>query len=265
MAIAKISRTIIYSLIFNDKSVTNSQVNASNEKIYEFMKRITKLMVVAILSMGVSFITSCDIVVSKRNAEKSAVTQNSSIKVQDFNEIKVSNAAEVKYVAGGGAPLVVVTADEAILDNIVVKVVDHKLHLGLKGLVSYNTLKFEVYGTPMIEEIDVMGAASVEVIGALNPRNLDVECSGASKVNINGVSCAELKIDCMGASYVKIEKIDCDELDVDCSGASSVFLDGRCQTAKYKANGASTIKVSSLNAIKIEKAESNGASNIMCK
>lgn len=227
------------------------------------MKRRNKLLAIAILLIGVSFITSCDIVVRKGNVEKVTVTQNNSIKVRDFNEIQVSNAADVKYVAGGGAPSVVVTADDDILDKVVVKVVDHKLYLGLKGCVSYNTLKFEVHGTTMIEEIDAMGASSVEVIGELNPRNLDIDCTGASKVNINGVSCAELKIDCMGASYVKAEKIDCDELDVDCSGASKVSLDGRCQNAKYEANGASMIKASSLQTVKIEKIEANGASKII--
>ncbi len=227
------------------------------------MKYISKIVIFAMLSIGVSFITSCDIVVRKGNAENTIVSQNSSIKIQDFNEIHVSSAAEVKYVAGSASPSVVVTADDSIIENVVIKVVDHKLYLGLKGDVNYSTLKFEVHGTPMIEEIDVMGAASVDVIGVLNPRNFDIDCTGASRVNINEVSCAELKIDCLGASSVKVEKIDCDELNVECSGASLVSLDGRCQNAKYEASGASTIKASSLNAIKVEKAESNGASMII--
>lgn len=224
------------------------------------MKRIYNFVTLLLMIFGATIMYSC--IDNKNVSVVGNKTTNSLISLQDFNEIQVNCAAEVVYIAGKSSPSITITCDDDIRENIIVKVVDSKLCLGIKGSKNYDSLKFEINGTAMLEDIDIAGAGLLSIDGKLNPRNLDIDCAGASKVEINGISCAELKIDCSGASNVNVGAIDCDELEVDCIGASLVIVGGRCQNAEYEANGASTIDVKNMNAVKVEKEEFFDSSKI---
>lgn len=189
-------------------------------------------------------------------------TDGNTIKVRDFDEIEVSCAAEVVYVAGGGNPVVIVTTDNETRKNVVVEVHERQLHLGVKGNNNYDQLKFEVHGTSKLDDIEIMGACSFTNKGQLNPRDLDIDCTGASSVTLNNISCTELNIDCSGASKANIADISCDELDLTSTGASTITVVGRCLNAEYEANGASTIDATNMRSTKIIKVQSAGASTI---
>lgn len=218
-----------------------------------FMKRTCNFVALLLMIFGTSIMNSC--IDNKNVSVVDNKTSNSLISLQDFNEIQVNCAAEIVYVAGKSSPSIIITCDDDIRKSIIVKVVDSKLCLGIKGTHNYDSLKFVINGTTKLEDIDIAGAGLLSIDGKLNPRNLDIDCAGASMVKINGISCAELKIDCSDASNVNVGAIDCDELDVDCVGASLVTVGGRCQNAKYEANGTSTIDVKNMNAVKVEKEE----------
>lgn len=192
-----------------------------------------------------------------------ANTDGNTIKVRDFDEIEVGCAAEVIYVSGGGNPIVIVSTDDETRKNVIIEVHERKLYLGIKGNNSYDKLKFEVHGTSKLDDINISGAATFANKGQLNPRELDVDCTGASSITLNNIACTELNIDCSGASKASATDISCDELELTSTGASSIIAAGHCLNAKYEANGASTLDVSSLKATKIRKEQSTGASTIM--
>lgn len=227
------------------------------------MKTMIKISYIAFLLIGFTMLQSCDLSHKKEIISQCATTNTNIIKVPDFNEININGAAEVIYITGGGAPMVTVTASDSICDNIIVHVENRKLFLGVKDDIAYDTLRIEVHGTSMLEDIELNGAASMKVCGTMNPRNLDIDCNGASAIEISEIHCTELNIDCFGASFANISNIICDEIDVDCNSASTAKLEGRCHNARYEANGASTINSSLLNAINIEKSIENGASTII--
>ena len=183
------------------------------------------------------------------------------IELNRFNELEVNCAAEVVYKSGE-SPSISITADDNTLNNIIADVTDNTLAISLKGNNSYDNLKIEINGPSMIEDIDLSGACSFKNIGRINPRSLDIECLGASKIALNEISCTEINIDCLEASSAIINNLECDELDIDCFGASNITISGRCIIAEYEANGASTIDVTKLNASKIAKEMITDASTI---
>lgn len=197
------------------------------------------------------------------STEATANADFNTIKVRDFDELEVGCAAEIVYVSGGGNPVVIVTTDDETRKNVIVEVHERKLYLGIKGNNSYDKLKFEVHGTSKLDDINITGAATFENKGQLNPRDLDVDCTGASSITLKNIACTELNIDCSGASKALVSEISCDELELTSTGASSIIAAGRCLNAEYEANGASTIDVSNLKATKIKKEQSTGASTIV--
>lgn len=151
-----------------------------------------------------------------------ANTDGNTIKVRDFDEIEVGCAAEVIYVSGGGNPIVIVSTDDETRKNVIIEVHERKLYLGIKGNNSYDKLKFEVHGTSKLDDINISGAVTFANKGQLNPRELDVDCTGASSITLNNIACTELNIDCSGASKASATDISCDELELTSTGASSI-------------------------------------------
>ncbi len=234
------------------------------------MKKIVTTSFLATVIVGMTTLSSCGnnkvstpTTATNGSAQESTPASDGNIiKVRDFDEIEVSCAAEVVYVAGGGNPVVIVTTDNETRKNVVVEVHERQLHLGVKGNNNYDQLKFEVHGTSKLDDIEIMGACSFSNKGQLNPRDLDIDCSGASSVTINNISCTELNVDCSGASKADITDISCDELDLTSTGASTITISGRCLNAEYEANGASTIDATNMRSTKIRKMQSAGASTI---
>ncbi len=227
------------------------------------MKTFYSLGSIVLFLISLTLLQSCELPNKKNRAIKGESVNELMYELPDFDEILIDCASDVVYVAGSGAPTITVTSQDSTSKNVLVKVVNHKLHISIKDGIMCDSLHLEIHGTPMLEDIELQGATYMKVDGALTPRNLDVDCNGASTIEINEVSCTELNIDCLGASFVKISNIICDEADVYCNGASSVKLNGRCQIAKYEANGASLIDVSSFDAVKVEKLENNVSSSIV--
>ena len=227
------------------------------------MKTFYSIGSIVLICMTLTLFHSCELPNKKIRASKGESVNVLMYEIPDFDEIQINCASDVVYVAGSGAPTIIVTAKDSTSRNVIIKVVEHKLCIGIRDGTMCDSLHLEIHGAPLLEDIELQGAACMKVEGALTPRNLDIDCNGASTIEINKVSCAELNIDCFGASFVNISNIICDDIDVDCNGAATVKLNGRSQVAKYEANGASSIDASAFDAVKIEKMENNGASSIL--
>ena len=227
------------------------------------MKTFYRLGSIVLILMCLTLLHSCGLSNKKIRASEGESANVLMYEVPDFDEILINCASDVVYVAGSGASIITITAKDSTSKNVSIKVVEHKLHIGIKDGAMCDSLHVEIHGTPMLEDVELLGATKMKVVGALIPRNLDVDCNGASTIEINEVSCTELNIDCLGASFANISNIICEEVDVDCNGASKVKLNGRCQVAKYEANGASSIDVSSFESVNVEKLVNNESSSIV--
>lgn len=161
-----------------------------------------------------------------------------------FTELRVSNAFQV--IASDEVTDVVVTVDDLAHNNVVVKVIDGKLHIGFKPSTRYNgsTPKAVIPATADLRSIELSGASSFT--GDLNGNNVDIELSGASSFigHLNG---HDADIDLSGSSRFEGILVHADDIDMDLSGASLALFHGVCQNKMdINLSGASQLDASLL-------------------
>jgi hypothetical protein len=161
--------------------------------------------------------------------------------VGNFNAIDIGGAWQVE-VKVGNKPSVKVEIDDNLLQYVETKIEDGTLHVGFKKNTPSirNSKSMKVWITaPELKSVDISGACSAKVDG-LRAQDFRLDCSGASKVKLNG-SIERVTIDASGASSVDLIGIALRTALVDASGASSVTLNVR-ETLKVDASGASSVR-----------------------
>lgn len=93
------------------------------------------------------------------------------------------------------------------------------------------------------EEIDLSGACSVNAEGVYKTDELDIDLSGASVVTGLNISGRELSMDLSGASKVNLTG-DFTDIEMDCSGAATVNLNSNAQRFEGDFSGAGKIDLS---------------------
>ena len=202
-----------------------------------------------------------DTVTVASDSDKKITTRT--MNISRFDELDISVPANVIYKTENGTPSIKITTTNDILSKMSANVYDNKLIIkSTQNQFNSPKIDIEITGASRLEDINLTGACKFTNQGKLNPRELDIECVGASSITLNNVACSSLSIDCVGASKANIDNLACEELEVDCTGASNVKLSGKSNQAEYEATGASTIDVSQLKVIKTLKEEAIGASTI---
>jgi carbon monoxide dehydrogenase subunit G len=111
---------------------------------------------------------------------------------------------------------------------------------------------------PNLQGVEFSGASSVQVGRFSGVRNMDIEVSGASKVNME-LAAQKVSMELSGASSLTLSG-SCDVLNGEVSGASSFRgKDFPAREVSIDASGASSAAVTASNAI---HAEASGASSI---
>jgi hypothetical protein len=147
-----------------------------------------------------------------------------------FNSVRVSGAFEV-FLRMGEKSSVTVVADEDIIDDINTKVDGDVLEVDFDsdwwnwGKKSNDA---KIYITlSSVESLEFSGACEVKGKNSLRGNTIDVECSGASELNL---------------------EFDCDQLNLDLSGASELTLRGKSRKVNLESSGASEINAADLQA-----------------
>lgn len=233
--------------------------------------------------LALSFGSCISINFNGSNNCKSEKVITDSLDVSGFNRI-LASVDEVRYIPSQHNKVIWFACDD-IADKVIAEVdKDGTLHLGVDGNRSNHTVKIIVYGNDNISEIDVSSACKFEYEGNIETENLKIElggassfifngdvaikemdiyCSGASKINAENVKSTDVSICLSGASKGYIGKLECDEFSADLTGASKLIISGKCNKADYDASGASEICAENMIAKNVE-AEASGASEINC-
>lgn len=175
----------------------------------------------------------------KRVVEKRSVTPFTAISTEGVFEVEVTSQKDLSLeVEGDDNILKIVTAE--VSNNV----------LRLKSSQSYSSdepVKFRisvpdlsalsVAGAGHIDiknlkndkfEIDVQGAPTVSVSG--NTKLVDIDSSGAGKIDTHNLHAARAVVDSKGVSRIDLDVKD--QLDVTISGPSSVYYKGDPQVNK---------------------------------
>lgn len=214
-------------------------------------KHISILVVAAVISI----VSLCSFTI-KGNGK--VVTEDRV--VEEYSGLDISSAFNVVIMQGDHYSLTV-EADENLLPVIETKVKRGVLYISTKE----NIRKFEkmnIYITFVdIDRMEISGAVDLESKGVLNLNNLDLECSGATDIDLS-LEVSTLRVDISGASDLNLEG-RCGMFVIDVSGASDLnAFDMKANDVRVDASGASSVKVFAISSI---NADVSGASDVSYK
>ena len=176
--------------------------------------------------------------------------------LQGFNAIEVSGDFKVNVNQGPYNVMLDVPEELESYLKVFVKDGELKIYYNNPPMKIKRLLEREDYisiakiSLPDVEEIEVSGASRLVAKG-LRAANLSIDCSGASRFDLDG-EFGRLGIDCSGASKgVVIGKAKIAELDA--SGASSIdALELVARKAVMDASGASKSTVNAVDRLEID-------------
>ena len=200
------------------------------------MKRLNFAVQAIMASCALIAIASlfCSSVVAKDRTKTIKVSN-------EYSELVVSTSINVIW--SNSAKDLVLTADEAIIEQVVVENYGEKLKIYLKPSFKQRNvgrITAEVPSSALIDEITISGASSFVSEKPIAAHKLDVDVSGASNfksdLNVHG----KLDIDCSGASTFR-GTVSSDRFSIELSGASSAMVSGTTGDAEIEVSGASSL------------------------
>lgn len=158
----------------------------------------------------------------------------------DFTKISADHAFKLTIVPDT-VYSVTVTCDDNIVSYLDVLQRDDGIEIGLKDWNNYYnvTLSAEVH-MPAMNALALSGASGARVSeGFSSAAAVTVLASGASSVEILGLTCGSIRMELSGASDLTASAVSAGSLDAVLSGASDISASGAVTTESVNASGAS--------------------------
>lgn len=173
-----------------------------------------------------------------KDVDGSGVAETVTYDFDSFDQIDLSSAFVAEITVVDGPPSVEVTVDDNLVERLEVTVNDDELNVGFKrGNIDAVVTPTVVVSMPSLTELDV---------------------SGASVAQVDGVDEAELSVDVSGAGDATVDGM-IDELQVDLSGASTMTMTGTGDRVVVDLSGASVLDLTELDATSAEIDFSGGS------
>ncbi len=179
-----------------------------------------------------------------------------------FTEIEISSAFKVVLTQGNIEKLTL-EGDDELLQRVITETRGNKLIINFKdGTYNKSFKEVTVYLTfKTLSSIELSGAVNLNGTNEMNFNDLELECSGATKINLN-LNASKLDCDFSGASNLSLEG-NVQALDIDVSGASKVNAEDLVvKNCNIDCSGASYIAIHVTDKL---RAEGSGASKISYK
>lgn len=197
-----------------------------------FRKVKAVLLNITLIIIGALVLKSCAM-----GIEGSGNVVKEDRKVERFTKIDAGGAFEIFIRQGDHVGLSIV-ADDNLVESVETYVESGTLYLSFEDYLKDFTKLQAFITVKEIDRIELSGACSIESKSTLKTKELSVDISGASEVDLD-LFCNTLIVVASGASSVKLSG-SVNSLSADLSGASS--LNGKklnIKTAKVEASGSS--------------------------
>jgi hypothetical protein len=160
----------------------------------------------------------------------------------NFDRVEIEAPFDVE-IAKSSTYMVSVTANDNLFDYIEVTKSGDTLRLRLKPFISFRNTTFQATITmPELSSLEISAASSCDVAGFQTTGDVDINVSGASRLNIMSLQASSVTMEISGASrvtgFVKTEAAD-----FEASGASYIELNGSAEGANMEASGASSLRL----------------------
>ena len=182
--------------------------------------------------------------------------------VSDFTGIEVSGAFTVYLRMGDKCALTVIAKDD-VLSKVKTSVSSGVLHVEMdQDWWDNNNSKVELYVTlTTLRQIELSGACVVKSKNTLRGSTIDIEASGASKLDL-ALQCNLLEADFSGATNVTLRGT-CAKVNIETSGASAIYgADLQAENMNLDVSGASKAEVNVTTQLVVD---ASGASKVRYK
>lgn len=176
-----------------------------------------------------------------------------------FDRVEVSSPIRVDLTRADTFR-VSITANENIFNYIEVTQNGSILRVRLKPFFSFHNITTNVTITmPNLRALTLSGASSGEVAGFRSTGSIDLEVSGASRLDIVSLEAQELGIKVSGASRAT-GTVKASDANFELSGASRLEVDGSADGASMEGSGASSFQMANFYML-VATINLSGASN----
>ncbi len=159
---------------------------------------------------------------------------------EGFSQIDVGSAVTLDVTVDPRAEhSVTVSYDDNILDNLITRVSGDKLVIEIEGDVNLtgNHDRIVEVTMPNLNSLTASGATGVTVSGSIG--DLDLDVSGASRVDLSELAVGDVTVDASGASSVYIDTNAV--VAGSASGASNVVVRGNPASVLIETSGAASV------------------------
>ena len=200
------------------------------------MKNLSLIIIATVFSVGLISVAGCNIG-NFGGVEDSGDAKSEMRNVSDFKKIEAGGAVNLVIDAQKEFS-VEIEADDNLLPLIKTEVSGDTLKITTEEKVSPKTRISVKISMPELASLNVSGASKADVAN-VKTDSLELEASGASKINVSGEA-VKLKSEANGASGIDAENLIVTDADVTASGASKTTVSAT-NDLKADASGASNI------------------------
>jgi hypothetical protein len=196
----------------------------------------SKISLVLVLMMVAGLLMGCTVIVG------SGTLKTESMDFSDFTGVEVGGAFDVEIVQSDSFS-VIITADDNLFEYIRVSKRGSTLKIDVEPAVIFRSATHRAEITmPELYGLELSGASHGTVSGFESTEDLDIEVSGASSLDIEGIVAGDMRFDISGASQLTGE-VDANDVEFDVSGASTIRLEGMAADMKLELSGASNAEM----------------------
>jgi hypothetical protein len=201
------------------------------------------LIIAVLLILTMIVFTGCDSLIRTSNNRVTG-SENLETRQYDFSDFTRVDIGSAFYyeIEQADSYSISITADDNIFEHIQVKQDGETLRVGLEPFFSFGSVTLEAYITmPRLAGLESSGATRGTVSGFNSNDNVDLDVSGASRVELDSITTGDIAGEVTGASRLTGD-ITAGDIDLQISGASNVRLNGTVQDMLLDASGASNIE-----------------------
>jgi hypothetical protein len=223
------------------------------------MKKLVVSILVSVLVLSVfATMTGCSGTIGSPVAGNGKL-ETKSFDYVGFNTLEIDNAFQVELTKSDSFAFGI-TADSNLFEYLDIRKSGNTLHIGLQKNHSYiNTTQKAMITMPDLRGLNVSGTSKTHIIGFNSTNALDIEVSGASKLDITDVKTGNAVIEVSGASHATGDLTMADG-KFNISGASGIELEGTGKNVTADISGASSGKLEKFALVQARMTIS-GASN----
>jgi Putative auto-transporter adhesin, head GIN domain len=166
-----------------------------------------------------------------------------------FDGIEVSGAMEIILIQGDKEK-VIIEANESLMDRIHTKVKGTSLHIYTKDIETSEDIKITVM-LKDLNELEISGAVNLTTDGMIKTTNLEIDCSGAAKMDMELVA-QSIECDFSGGTKITM-KGNTHDLEMDISGAAKVSaFEMKAVNCEFDISGAAKAEISCNEKLEVE-------------